>query len=206
MTDISPTPATLLAEQAAGTGRAGRSPAGRVLRFAARRWPAWCGLAMAVLSLLDLEDGRGQAVIVFLAALIYLGTAIVGKPGVVWILFGASVVAITVLRVFQVDPWVPLIGGAVALLVLGLVSDLPRQPRLAAAQLPAMVVFGGAALTALSLSPAFGSYLVAAALIGHATLDTIVWRADKVVIRSLAEFCAVLDLTLGLLIIALQLI
>jgi hypothetical protein len=49
-----------------------------------------------------------------------------------------------------------------------------------------------------------GGYLVAAALIGHAVLDVIVWRAREVVTRSLAEFCAVLDLTLGIAIIVLQ--
>jgi hypothetical protein len=32
----------------------------------------------------------------------------------------------------------------------------------------------------------------------------IVWRANKVVARSLAEFCAVLDFTLGIAIIVLQ--
>lgn len=81
----------------------------------------------------------------FVAALVYLATAIVGRPGVVWILLG------------------------------------------------------------LSLSPDLGTYLVAAALIGHATLDVILWRARKVVVRSMAEFCAVLDLTLGVAIVVIQL-
>jgi hypothetical protein len=57
----------------------------------------------------------------------------------------------------------------------------------------------------LSLSPELGAYPVAIALIGHAALDVVVWRARKVVARSLAEFCAVLDLTLGVAIVVVQL-
>lgn len=169
----------------------------------AHRWPTWCGLAVAAQSALDVGDGRGQAVIVFLAALIYLATAVVGRPGVAWLLFGASVVAVTLLRLFDLDPWPGLVGGAVSVAVVALVDGVLKRSRLTAAQLPALVLFGGAALLAVSLSPAVGGYLVAAALIGHATLDVIVWRADKVVTRSMAEFCAVLDLTLGVAILVL---
>ncbi|MGP4095360.1 hypothetical protein [Nonomuraea sp. KM90] len=175
----------------------------RALIGVARRWPTWCGLAAAALSALDLGDGRGQALVVFLAALIYLGTAVVGRPGVVWPLFGASVVAVTLLRLLDADPWPALVGGAVSIAVIGLMDGLLRRPRLTAAQFPAMLVFGGAALIAMSLSPAVGGYLVAAALIAHGTLDIVVWRANKVVARSLAEFCAVLDLTLGVAILVL---
>ncbi|MEV0381418.1 hypothetical protein [Nonomuraea sp. NPDC050643] len=190
-------------------GTAHRSPAARVLSSLAHRWPTALGLLAMVLSAMDMTmdrgtngaDGRDQALVVFLAALIYLATAMTGRPGVVWILFGLSVVAVTVLRVFDQDPWPAMVAGAVTTLAIGLVSDLPRRPRLDALQIPAMVVFGAAALVALSLSPLLGSLLVAAALIGHATLDVIVWRARKVVARSLAEFCAVLDLTLGVAIV-----
>jgi signal transduction histidine kinase len=157
-------------------------------------------------SVLDMDDGRGQGLIVFLAALIYLAAAVVGRPGVVWPLFGVSVVAVTLLRLLDVHLWTALVAGAVAIAIVGLAGGLLRGPRLSAAQVPAMLVFGGAALVALSLDPVLGSCLVAAALIGHAVLDVIVWRAKEVVTRSLAEFCAVLDLTLGLAIIVLQVI
>ncbi|MFC4013820.1 hypothetical protein ACFOY2_41800 [Nonomuraea purpurea] len=173
------------------------SPARRSLLAPARRWPTWLALGVVVLSVLDMGDARGQAMIVFLAALIYLGTAVLDRPGAVWVLFGASVVAVTLLKVLGLDLWPALVGGAVSIAVLGVVGGLLRRPRLAAAQVPAMLVFGGLSLLALSLSPQVGGYLVAAALLGHASLDVIVWRANKVVARSMAEFCMVLDFTLG---------
>ncbi|GAA2841960.1 hypothetical protein GCM10020220_033670 [Nonomuraea rubra] len=175
-----------------------------MLTFLAHRWPTLAGLAAAALSVMDEQDGRAQGLVVFLAALIYLGTAVVGRPGVVWILFGASVAGVTVVRVLGADLWTVLVAGAVTVTVLSLVSGLPRGPRLAAAQIPLMLVFGAAALVALALDPVLGAWLVAVALIGHAVQDVIVWRANKVVARSLAEFCAVLDFTLGVAIIVLQ--
>ncbi|MEV1003895.1 hypothetical protein [Nonomuraea sp. NPDC050202] len=177
---------------------------GRVLAFLAHRWPTLAGLAAAAFSVMDEQDGRGQALVVFLAALIYLGTAVVDRPGVVWILFGAAVAGVTVVRVIGAELWTVLVAGAVAVTVLSLVSDLPRRHRLAAVQIPLMLVFGGAALVGLALDPVLGAWLVAVALIGHAVQDVIVWRANKVVARSLAEFCAVLDFTLGIAIIVLQ--
>ncbi|MEQ4717012.1 hypothetical protein [Nonomuraea sp. B19D2] len=177
----------------------------RTLPAIAHRWPTLLGLGFATLSLLDFEDGRSLGFVVFLAALIYLGTAVLGKPGTVWALFIVSTVAWVVLDKLGIDPWPGLIGGAISLIVLGLAGGLLRQPLLTAAQVPAMLVFGGAAVLALTLSPQAGGFLVAAALIGHAVQDVLVWRAKQVVARSLAEFCMVLDFILGAGIVALSL-
>ncbi|MFB9208037.1 hypothetical protein ACFFV7_43130 [Nonomuraea spiralis] len=186
-----------------GEAQGRRSPVGRVLMAVARRWPTWLGLAFMGFTVLDLKDGRDAALVVFLAALIYLATAVTGRPGVVWPMFGASVVAVLVLRLLDLDPWPGLVGGAVCVAAVGLGGGLLHTPWLGAVQVPAMLVFGAASVAALSLSPALGGCLVAAALIGHATLDVIVWRRNKVVARSLAEFCAALDLPLGVAVLVL---
>ncbi|MEV4366865.1 hypothetical protein AB0J71_07345 [Nonomuraea sp. NPDC049637] len=180
-----------------------RSPTGRVLMAVARRWPTGLGLAFMVFNVLGLEDGRDAALVVFLAALIYLATAVTGRPEVVWPLFGASVVAVAVLRVLGLEPWPGLVGGAVCVAVVGLAAGLAKRPALVAAQVPAMLVFGAASVAALSLSPAAGGCLVAAGLVGHAVLDVVLWLRNKVVARSMAEFCAALDLTLGVAIVVL---
>ncbi|GAA3249559.1 hypothetical protein [Nonomuraea helvata] len=179
------------------------APSG-VLPAVAQRWPTLLGLAFAALSLFDMENGRSLAFVVFLAALIYLGTAVLGKPGTVWALFIISTVAWVVLDRLEIDAWPGLVGGAISLIVIGLMGGLLRRPVLTAAQVPAMVVFGGAALLALTLSPQAGGFLVAAALIGHAVQDVLVWRAKQVVARSMAEFCMVLDLILGVGIVVLS--
>ncbi|WP_188196949.1 hypothetical protein [Nonomuraea sp. SYSU D8015] len=196
MADISQTPANL---------RPDRSSVGGALTFLVHRWPTLLGLLAMAFSVFDDQDGRAQGIVVFLAALVYLATAVVGRPGVAWILLGACIVGVTVVRLLDAELWPALVAGAASIIILSLVSDLPRRPRLAAMQIPLMLVCGAAAVVALSLSPALGSYLVAAALIGHGIQDVIVWRANKVVARSLAEFCLVLDLTLGVAIIILQL-
>ncbi|MEV4111402.1 hypothetical protein [Nonomuraea sp. NPDC049695] len=180
------------------------APSG-VLPAAAHRWPTLLGLGFAALTLLDMENGRSLAFVVFLAALIYLGTAVLGKPGTVWVLFISSTVAWVVLDKLEIDAWPALVGGAISLIVLGLVGGLLRKPVLTAAQVPAMLVFGGAALLALTLSPQAGGFLVAAALIGHGVQDVLVWRAKQVVARSMAEFCMVLDFILGVGIVVLSL-
>ncbi|MFI7112609.1 hypothetical protein ACIBK9_40305 [Nonomuraea sp. NPDC050227] len=184
-----------------------RSPTGRVLMAVARRWPTVLGVAFMVFNVLGLEDGRDAALVVFLAALVYLATAVTGRPQVAWPLFGASVVAVAVLRLLGLTPWPGLVGGAVCVALVGLAGGLAdglvRKPTLVAAQVPAMLVFGAVSVAALSLSPAFGGCLVAAALVGHAVLDVVLWRRNKVVARSMAEFCAALDLTLGAVIVVL---
>ena len=60
-----------------------------------------------------------------------------------------------------------------------------------------MLAFGSTALAALFLAPELGPYLVAFALLGHAAWDAYHYLRDRVVARSYAEFCGVLDLLVG---------
>lgn len=176
------------------------------MSFLLHRWPTLLGLLVMAQSVIGMADGRDQAVIAFVAALIYLGAALVDRPVTVWILFGASVVALFAIKAFDLSPWPALIGGAVTLVAVALVGDLPGRQPLEMAQIPVMVVVGAVSVAAVSLSPELGGYLAALALIGHGTLDVILWRARKVVVRSMAEFCAALDLTLGAAIIVFQVV
>ena len=60
-----------------------------------------------------------------------------------------------------------------------------------------MLAFGSIALVALYVEPNLGGELVAFALIGHAAWDAYHYLRDRVVARSYAEFCGVLDLLVG---------
>jgi hypothetical protein len=60
-----------------------------------------------------------------------------------------------------------------------------------------MLGFGAIALATLYVDTVLGAYLVAAALLGHAVWDAFHYLRDRVVARSYAEFCGVLDLVLG---------
>jgi hypothetical protein len=60
-----------------------------------------------------------------------------------------------------------------------------------------MVGFGITAAITLIVSEQIGAYLVAAGLLGHAAWDVYHHRVNKGVVRSLAEFCFVLDTLLA---------
>jgi hypothetical protein len=80
----------------------------------------------------------------------------------------------------------------------------PQQPSLVRRRWPTLAGFGGVAGAALVVDPALGAYLVAAGLLGHAAWDVDHHRANRVVVRSMAEFCLVLDTALAMAIVALQ--
>jgi len=61
----------------------------------------------------------------------------------------------------------------------------------------ALLVFGGLAVTALFLAPRLGLVLAGVVLASHAGWDVVHYRRDQVVPRSLAEFCMLLDVPLG---------
>ena len=100
--------------------------------------------------------------------------------------------------------WI-LLGAAVLFLVYGLLRGAVRPAFGLPYQTVAMAVFGAAAAVALTVGGDVGAYLVAAGLLGHAAWDAYHYRVDRVVRRSLAEFCFVLDTLLAVAIVVLAL-
>ena len=68
-------------------------------------------------------------------------------------------------------------------------------------QTVALLGFGAAAAAALMITPELGAYLVAAGLLGHAAWDAYHHRVNRVVVRSMAEFCLALDTALAAVIV-----
>jgi hypothetical protein len=66
-----------------------------------------------------------------------------------------------------------------------------------------VVGFGALALRALVVDRQLAQYLLAAAFFGHAAWDVAHHRADRVVPRWYAEFCIVIDVLIGVGILAL---
>jgi hypothetical protein len=157
------------------------------------RWPAAAGVLMAGVAGLDIADdgGVGLAPVLAASAVIYLGAAALGRQGASWPLFFGSFLVLAVADEYAT--WV-LLGAAVALAGYGLLRGAARGLPL---QAVAMAGFGGAAAVALAVSPDVGAYLVAAGLLGHAAWDVHHHRTGRVVARSLAEFCVVLDTLLA---------
>ncbi|WP_205707167.1 hypothetical protein [Kineococcus vitellinus] len=91
-----------------------------------------------------------------------------------------------------------LLGTAVVLLATtGLVIGVLRGDRLRLAQAPSAVVFTGAGLLATGIDPRIGVVVIAGGLVLHACWDAVHWWSERVVQRSFAEWCGVLDLTVG---------
>ncbi|NUR69476.1 MAG: hypothetical protein HOU81_01510 [Hamadaea sp.] len=160
------------------------------------RWPAAVGLAAAVFQLGTGVQRETVAVTLSVALLCYLGAAALGRPWVAWagILGGSVVVVVSELAGL---PWWSGVGlTALILVAVGVVGGVPRTAL--TWQTAAFVGYGGLVWAALVLSPRLGLALAGVALAAHAVWDVIHYRRNQVVARSLAEFCIVLDVPLGI--------
>jgi hypothetical protein len=168
---------------------------GGIRRDLLHRWPSALGLAVAAVQLASGPDTETVATVVGVAVLCYLGAAALGRRWVAWagcVVFGLVVVASQAVGL----PWWA-VGAGVALVLIGagLLLRVPAAPL--TAQAAALAGFGGAAAVALLFAPRVGLILGGLALAGHAVWDVIHFRRNQVVPRSLAEFCILLDVPLG---------
>ena len=173
------------------------------------RWPILAAIGLTALMAYGLSDGSELAPIVAASALVYLGAAALRKPAMAWpVFFGASAI-LTVAKVLlagetgaaaDAPTWV-LLGVAVLVLIYGLLRGAARPPEGLPLQAIAMAAFGTIAAIAVLVNDTLGGYLVAAGLFGHAAWDVYHHRINKVVVRSMAEFCFVLDTLLAVIIV-----
>ncbi|MCA1708247.1 MAG: hypothetical protein LC808_35205 [Actinobacteria bacterium] len=166
------------------------------------RWPTALGIAVAAMTAYDMDLDEGiefLSPLMVVMALAYLGAAVLDRRWSAWVLLLAGLAIVVVLRPLDsgVAPSVGLLVAALVLLVLGVARGLLRRPGGLTLQATGMLGFGAIALAALYVDLDLGRYLVAAGLIGHAAWDTVHYRLDRVVARSYAEFCAVLDILVG---------
>ncbi len=167
-----------------------------------RWWPTVIGLAFALA--VGLGVGGGFAAIVLVCAVIYLLAAVTARPGMAWVGFLATSPAVAIGPLFDLE-WLSLsiIGAfAIVLFVVGLVRGTWKTAvnRL---QLVGVVAFGAVAVVAYLVQPALAGILIAVGLTAHAVWDIVHYWRNIVVSRSYAEFCAVLDLTLAVVVILL---
>jgi hypothetical protein len=174
-----------------------------------RRWPTLAAILLTALTAFGLSDGSELAPIVAASGLVYLGAAALRKPAMAWPVFFASFVILLVAKVLLADrrgaiedapTWI-LLGVAVLFGIYGLLRGAARPPEGLPLQAIAMAAFGAIAAIAVLVNSSVGAYLVAAGLFGHAAWDVYHHRINKVVARSMAEFCFVLDTLLAVIIV-----
>jgi len=173
------------------------SPARRAVQF----WPAAAGVALAALTAWGLsapqEVTARLAPVLAASALVYLGSAVLHRREAAWPMFGATFVVITIGRIADVDVTWVLLGAGVLAALVGLVTAGLRPAHALPLQALGMVAFGAVAAVALLVAPPVGALLVAAGLLGHTAWDVVHLRTGRVVSRTLAVFCAVLDTLLA---------
>ena len=156
------------------------------------RWPTWLAIAMAAVLAPGTTVGE-LATALPLLAFGYLAAAALQRRRATWLLAVGVVAAYAALRTQNlVDPLVVLVAVAIALVLWGALRGQLRRGALAV-EAAGMVGFTALSLAALSVDPELGRFVVAAGWFGHAAWDLAHLRADKVVSRSFAEWCAVFD-------------
>lgn len=171
-----------------------------------RRWPALAGIVFAALVAIGMANGVEQAPVLAAAATVYIGCAALQKPGAAWPIFLGTVAVITVAKLLDVDATLIVLGCGLALGVYGLLRGVLRPGHGLPLQTLALLGFGAVAAIALFVDTDLGAYLVAAGLLGHSAWDLHHYRTDRVVVRSLAEFCLLLDATLAVLIVVVTIV
>lgn len=161
------------------------------------RWPSLVGLAALIGTSAGGVDAHVTATVIMIAALSYVAAAAIGRRAAAWITIPAGAVLVTVGMLTALDAVLLLILAAAVLIAVGLI----RQPRSVwpelGLQAAAFVGFTGLGLAAMMVDPVLAAHLAAVAAIGHGVWDVVHHRRDRVVGRSFAEFCAVLDFGLG---------
>jgi hypothetical protein len=160
------------------------------------RWPAALGLMTAAFVLVTGADRETGAIIVGVATLCYLGAAALDRRWIAWAGCLGGGLVVTVGEIVGVPWWVAVGVVAAGLVVIGLFLGVPR--RALTTQTVALAGFGAVAVAALFLAPTLGLVLAGLALVGHGGWDLYHYRRDEVVSRSLAEFCMLLDVPVGL--------
>ena len=158
-------------------------------------WPTLAAIGLAGFVALDMPSGSQLAAILAASGLVYLGAAAWRKPSSAWPLFLGTFIAIAATKVglIPIDATWVFLGVAALFVGYGLLRGAALPTEGLPLQAIAMAGFGTAAAIALIVGGDVGAYLVAAGLLGHAAWDVYHHRVNKVVVRSMAEFCFVLD-------------
>ncbi|HLT60303.1 MAG TPA: hypothetical protein VK020_03880 [Microlunatus sp.] len=166
------------------------------------RWPSAAGLVVALVTTFTLDAVTDAAPVVTASAFIYLGAAALGLPKSAWPLFGLSFVLITIgIFVPAFDPSWPMVAVAVVLLGYGLIRGRGKPAFGLPLQSAAMLVLATLALAVIRFDATVAGVLIAVALLVHAGWDVHHHRRNRVVHRSMSEFCMVLDTALALLVL-----
>jgi hypothetical protein len=165
-------------------------------------WPSLIGLTFAGLASYGMTSGQELAPVLAGSAVLYVGTSAMQNRAFAWPIFFSSLVVGGLCSILlDIDTTLTLVSLGAVLVIFGLLRGVSGPVDGFPLQALAMIVFGAAALFALNIDTTVGSCLVAFGLFAHAAWDVYHHWTDRVVSRSAAEFCFVLDVALGAIIL-----
>ncbi len=166
-----------------------------IWRHLLERWPSVLGLLALLFNVTNGADSHVTAMIIVIASVCYLAASAIGSQRSGWIMVGAASVAVILARLAGLDPTATLLVMGAGFAMLGFLRGDDIDRRELGAQTLAFAGFSAIALTAMMVNPVAALYLAA---LGHAAWDVVYFVRNKVVPRSLAEACFMLDLGLGI--------
>jgi uncharacterized membrane protein YhaH (DUF805 family) len=165
------------------------------------RWPTALALGLSALTFGGSESDEvvaGLSVVLLLLPLLYLVVAKLRRRQATWPVLVVGITPFIALRALDViAPAAVLSAVALVVLVWGAVDGRLRRPDPFRVQALGMVGFGALALAGLVVDPDLGRYLVAAGWFLHGVWDFVHLKLDRVVARSYAEWCGVLEVVIA---------
>jgi hypothetical protein len=160
-----------------------------------RRWPTALAIPPAVLTLTGDDAQSAVTEVLPLLPLEYLIVAKLGRRELTWPLIGVLFAATFGLMEQDTVPVSGVFAGlALVVLVWSAVDGQLFRDGELQLQTLGMLGFGAVALVGLTIDTDLARYVVAAGWLLHGVWDFVhIWR-DKVVPRSYAEWCGVLDI------------
>ncbi|MEE3851081.1 hypothetical protein VZC37_12105 [Gordonia sp. LSe1-13] len=171
-----------------------------------RWWPVATGLSLGVFSIVtdDPNTIDGILPVLVIATTCYALIAFTGRTSWSWPITGLFAVVYLAADAASAPAVVILVGVTVVAVGVGVASGRWRPPPPEMGWQPwGASVFHAAAIGALFLDVTVAKVVIAVGLLLHGAWDIAHWRRQAVVSRSLAEWCAALDISLGIGVLAL---
>lgn len=171
-------------------------------------WPIAAGLAFGAFSVAtdDPSSIDGVLLTLLIPTCAYALIAVGGNSSWSWPLTGVIVVIYLAGEAFSLPGAPVLVGLTVATVLAGAAFGRWRPPPAEMRWQPwGALVFPASVTTGLLLDVTAAKVVIAVGLLLHGAWDIVHWRRGVVVSRSLAKWCAALDITLGVGVLALLL-